>query len=95
MAMEFTNNGQGQSQLTDFNIMGHLIALGTLGGWFINILPSVATVFAIVFYGLQMYWGFADRRQKQQNIEQARTNELLIKPISNPSPSVVVVPIKK
>lgn len=37
------------------NIVGHLISLGAIFGWFADALPAIATLAALVWYAVQIY----------------------------------------
>jgi hypothetical protein len=42
---------------------GDLIALGSIAGWFIGALPSIATILAIAYYACQIYQWWKTRNQ--------------------------------
>lgn len=40
-----------------------IVAVGTITGAFLGALPAIATIFAIVWYGVQLYTWYQDRKQ--------------------------------
>lgn len=68
-AFSGTSHGQDSAIVpTGYHIAAEIASLTTIVGWFASILPSIATLMAIVWYGVMFYDTWRKRRQTHIHI---------------------------